>query len=81
MSCRLFGDKPLPELMSTYWSLKNNIEWNLNQNAKVSILENGFENVIRKIGGHLFRTGKAVTIFLSNSIGGGQKIIFCDRMW
>ena len=48
MACCLFGAKPLPEPMLTYWEL-NQIQWNLNQNTKLFIHENAFENVIWKM--------------------------------
>ena len=49
MACRLFGTKPLPELMLGYfqldsWEKKN--QWNLNSNFAIFIQENSFESVV-----------------------------------
>ena len=45
MTCHLFGAKPLSTSMlacqSDYWEI---IQWNLNQNAAIFIMENAFEN-------------------------------------
>ena len=51
MACRLFGTKPLSELMLAYCQLGlwEQIQWNFNQNSNIFIKENEFENVIRKI--------------------------------
>ena len=47
--CRLFGAKPLPESpnqcwLIVYWTIRNKLQWHLNQNTKRFIPENTFKN-------------------------------------
>ena len=50
MACRLFGAKPLPEPMLTLnQTTKNRLQENSNQNTKVFVEENIFENVINPL--------------------------------
>ena len=48
--CRLFGAKPLLEKICiiVIRNIRNKLQWNLNQNLKLSIQETTFENVIVK---------------------------------
>ena len=54
MACRLFGAKPLPKPMLTFCQLihRNKLQWNVNQNTKLFINENAYENVVWQNGGH-----------------------------
>ena len=38
---------------NVYWTLRNNFQWNFNQNLNISIQENAFEHVIRKMAAML----------------------------
>ena len=46
MAWRLFGAKPLPELMRTYWTLRKKFQWNLIPSTILFRLENAFKNVV-----------------------------------
>ena len=48
MACCLFGAKQLPASMLTYVQLdpKNKLPWNSNQNMKLFIRKNAFENMV-----------------------------------
>ena len=57
MACHIFGAKPLHEL---YWiivstTLMNKLDWHLNQNTKLFIDENAFENNSWEMATILFR--------------------------
>ena len=49
MACRLFGANPLSKPMLGYcivnWTLRSKLQWNYNQNAKLFVRENAYENV------------------------------------
>ena len=55
MACRLFGAKPLPELMMTYGQLdlRNKVQWKLYGNYNIFIDVMAFQNVVCQVGGHL----------------------------
>ena len=48
IACHLFGAKPLskPMLGIVNWTLGNKLQWNSNQNTKLFIHENAFENIV-----------------------------------
>ena len=62
MACRLFGAKPLPELMLTCWTPGNKFQWNLNRNSVIFIQENAFEIDVCQHGGHFVQVGMAVRV-------------------
>ena len=57
MACRLFGAKPLskPMLDCCHWTLRNKLQWNFNQNAKLFIRENACENIVLEMAAILSR--------------------------
>ena len=57
MVCRLFGAKPLSELMLDYCKLDlaNIFQWNVNLNTTILIDKNAFEDVVRKMAAILSR--------------------------
>ena len=57
MACHLFGAKLLskPMLVVINWTLKNKLQWNFDQNAKLFIHENASENNICKMAAILSR--------------------------
>ena len=54
LACRLFGAKPLLELIVN-WSLRNKLQWNLNQNKKLFIQEKAFQKVVCEMAAILSR--------------------------
>ena len=50
MVCRLASAKPISEPIQKYFNcaFRNNLQWNLNQNAYIFIPEKAFENVAWK---------------------------------
>ena len=55
MTCRLFGDKLLPEpIMHDLLLLRNNIQWNWNQNTTIFFQENVIEAVVCNMSAILF---------------------------
>ena len=57
MACRLFGPKPLSQPMLDLCQLDrgNKLQWNLNENSKLFIHENAFENSICEMAAILSR--------------------------
>ena len=55
MACRLFGTKPLSELMLAYYIMDpwEHFQWNFNQNTSFSIQGNELEDVVCKISANL----------------------------
>ena len=56
MAFWLFGATPLPEptLTNNNWTLRNNLQWNSNQNTNTCIRENAFENAVCDMAAILF---------------------------
>ena len=67
MACHLFGAKPFLNQcwLIVIWTLRNKLQWNLNQNTKLFIHENAFENVVCELAAILSR-GRWVNIGLAN---------------
>ena len=67
MACRLFSAKPLPEPMMTYCQLEpsNKLQWNWDQNTKLFIHKNTFENFICEMAAILSR-GRWVNMHLDS---------------
>ena len=59
MACRLFGAKPFSKhcCVIVNWTFRNTIQWKFNQNAKLFIHENAFENVVCEMATILSRGG------------------------
>ena len=76
MACRLASAKPLSEPMLEYCWLdpREQTSVKINQNLYISIQENAFENVVRKIAAILSRpqcvNGKVITYIHIPSVNG-----------
>ena len=59
MTCRLFGAKPLSKPMqgSCQLDLRIKLQWNFNQNTKLFIHKNAFENIVCQMAAISFRGG------------------------
>ena len=55
MARRLFSTKPLSKAMMTYYQMDRQLQWNLNQNTKLFIQYNAYENVVMQIVGRFVR--------------------------
>ena len=56
MACRLVGANYLNQCWNIVnWTLRNKLQWNLNQNSYIFIQENVFENVVWKMSAILSR--------------------------
>ena len=57
MAWCVFGAKPLSKAMlgDFYWTLRNKLQWNFNQNTKLFIHENASENIVCKMAAILSR--------------------------
>ena len=57
MACRLYGAKPLSEPMIVIWTIRNKLQWNLNQYAKLFVPEKkSFVKVVCEMG-HFLQGG------------------------
>ena len=72
MACRLFGTKPLSEpgtsilaILVPVWtntwllSIRNKLQWNINQNTKLFIHENTSETIVCENGGHFVQGARS----------------------
>ena len=67
MACRLFGAKPLPEPMLTYYQLHpywNKLQWNINRNSNNFIVENAYQNLVCKLSAILCHPQCVITVSL-----------------
>ena len=57
MACRLIGAKPLskPCWVIVNWTLRNKLQWNFNQNTKLFIHGNAYENIVCEMAAILSR--------------------------
>ena len=55
MACRLCGAKPLPKSALVNWTHRNKPQWNFNQNTKLFIHKNAFENIACEMAAILSR--------------------------
>ena len=80
MTCRLFSAKPLsnPCWVIVNWTLRNKLQWNLNQNTKLFIHENAFEIV--KMAAMLSRGRWVKTAKLPSATTIKGNVVWCCRM-
>ena len=71
MACRLFGAKPISKPTVVFFvncTIRNKLQWNFNQNTKLFIHENAYENIVCEMAPILFR-GRCVKMVKIVSIG------------
>ena len=58
VACRLFGHYLTPSLVVVNWTLRNQIQWNFDQNTRIVIHENASENIVGEMAAILPRGDK-----------------------
>ena len=78
-----FDDVIICQTVMAYWSFRNRLQWNLNQNTTILIQDNNeFENVVCKIAAILFRPPMCLTIIPEGSLTScGWQLFLHGDLW